>query len=111
MRINDSRLHPRLNLRLEVSYHFAGQQHQTLTENISRGGAYIQTARPVDVGESLRLSLQLLGVHDPLDIQARVVWVKRSQRNTEGSTSGMGVKFVAADAADLALLEYPWSWL
>jgi uncharacterized protein (TIGR02266 family) len=111
MPTSESRAFPRINLQLEVSFDFAGERHEAFTRNISRGGAFIQTPTPVDVGEPLRLSLLLPGVEDPLDIHARVVWVNTPQTKARGKIAGMGVKFVAADASDLALLESPLSWV
>jgi uncharacterized protein (TIGR02266 family) len=111
MPLSDARKFPRVDLQLEVYFAISGEQHKAITTNISRGGAYIQTETTLGVGDPLQLKLRLPGVQDSLDIRARVVWVNDEPTKAGHTGAGMGVKFVAADVSDLALLESPWSWI
>jgi uncharacterized protein (TIGR02266 family) len=46
------------------------------TENLSRGGLFIQTEQPWQVGDVVPLSLSFPGLLDPIEIVGKVAWVR-----------------------------------
>jgi uncharacterized protein (TIGR02266 family) len=70
------------------------------TENLSRGGLFIQTEQPWQVGDVVPLSLSFPGLLDPLEIVGRVTWI----RPALGSGVG-GVGIAVQTDADRKRLE------
>src|SRR4051794_14543450 len=60
---------------LKVSYS-SKQQVADATENLSRGGLFIQTDQPWQIGDIVPLSLSFPGLLDPVEIVGRVAWVR-----------------------------------
>jgi len=69
------------------------------TGNISRGGLFIRTDRPLEKGERFLLKLQLPELSEPINITCEVSWA-RTQSETEMKPSGMGVKFCEMSKGD-----------
>jgi len=46
------------------------------TENLSRGGLFIQTEQPWQVGDVVPLALSFPGLLDPIEIVGRVTWIR-----------------------------------
>jgi uncharacterized protein (TIGR02266 family) len=70
------------------------------TENLSRGGLFIQTEQPWQVGDVVPLSLSFPGLLDPIEIVGRVTWI----RPALGSGVG-GVGIAVQTDADRTRLE------
>lgn len=73
--------------------------------NLSRGGAYVKTAEPLDPGRRL-----LVEVHLPsgrlLEAIGRVAWTKRIMSpHARDSESGIGIEFIGGAAEQFAALE------
>jgi CRP/FNR family cyclic AMP-dependent transcriptional regulator len=75
------------------------------TGNISRGGLFIQTRKPLAVHERFRLKLQVPGVERPLEIKCQVAWIKERTSNKDTKPAGMGVTFCEMSAKDSKVLE------
>ena len=84
---------------LKVQYADRGQVADA-TENLSRGGLFIQTEQPWQVGDVVPLSLSFPGLLDPIEIVGRVAWV----RPALGSGVG-GVGIAVQTDADRQRLE------
>jgi uncharacterized protein (TIGR02266 family) len=93
----------RLRRRMSLTF----KDHQTFvnayTENISNGGLFIRTDRPLTQGEQFLLTLQLADSPDPISATCEVVWT-RTQSEGETRPSGMGVKFCEMSRRDNQLL-------
>ena len=83
----DSRRHARSNLSLKVEYPDLASFLHDYTENISRGGTFVSSERTWTVGDSLRLSLSFPGLVEPIELGARVAWVRT------GEGRGVGLEF------------------
>lgn len=70
------------------------------TENLSRGGLFIQTEQPWQVGDVVPLSLSFPGLLDPIEIVGHVTWI----RPALGSGVG-GVGIAVQTDADRKRLE------
>ncbi len=77
------------------------------TENVSRGGLFIRTANPLEVGQRFPLELQIPGIQEPLQTTCQVVWTRKQGEETKDKPAGMGVKFSEMSKKDAqALRQY-----
>lgn len=83
----DKRAHQRLPFVVRVD--FADRvQFLGATENLSKGGLFIQTDHPFSIGERIPLALSFPGLLDPVEVTGRITWVRPA--NAEGG-AGVGV--------------------
>ena len=59
------------------------------TENLSRGGLFIQTDHPFEAGGSVAVAVSFPGLLNPIELLGRVAWKRVA---TEGSPAGIGVQ-------------------
>jgi type IV pilus assembly protein PilZ len=87
-------------LRLRIDYERMNAFFADYTKNISKGGTFIKTTRPEEVGTRCQFSLSLPARSEPLLMEGEVVWVlSAEQARQSGAEPGMGVRFVFADDA------------
>lgn len=75
------------------------------TGNISPGGLFITTKKPLKEGEQFLLKLQLPDITGPLKIKCEVVWTKKQEQSTKDNPAGMGVRFSEMDKKDNQILK------
>jgi c-di-GMP-binding flagellar brake protein YcgR len=68
-----------------------------LVLNISEGGAHFIAKDELKEGHALNCQIDAPGLQEPLETQARVIWVRKS---TEFSAFRVGVEFTAVRKAD-----------
>ena len=73
------------------------------TDNISKGGLFIMTERPLKQGEQFLLKLQVPDLPEPIKVNCEVSWV-REQSDIEKRPPGMGVKFSKMTKKDNQIL-------
>ncbi len=73
------------------------------TGNISKGGLFIMTERPLNQGEQFLLKLQVPDLPEPIKLNCEVSWV-REQSDIEKRPPGMGVKFSKMTKRDNQIL-------
>jgi len=73
------------------------------TDNISKGGLFIMTERPLKQGEQFLLKLQVPDLPEPIKLNCEVSWV-REQTDTEKRPPGMGIKFCKMTKKDNQVL-------
>jgi uncharacterized protein (TIGR02266 family) len=61
-----------------------------VTENLSKGGVFVKTDQPFDVGESICVRLCFSGSLEPLELTGIVSWRREPTAETPG---GVGVRF------------------
>lgn len=86
------RVFERVDLEIEVNLRNEHTFFTGFSENISEGGLFVATEAPYDVGESVELSLSLMG-DQPEVLRGVVRWV-RPGGTSGGLPAGMGVQFV-----------------
>jgi uncharacterized protein (TIGR02266 family) len=91
--MGDRRL-PRLPISLEVAYRTAGAFLVSYSINLSKGGIFLETATPLEVGEHVQLRFDVPGV-GPLDVSGVVAWVRSGSH--DGLPDGMGIQFDQLD--------------
>lgn len=93
----DRRFQDRDAIELKVEYERLNTFFYDYTKNISRGGTFIRTKRPLEVGTRFVFKLTIPTVVDPLILTGEVRWL-RAAPSDEGDP-GMGIRFVFADDA------------
>lgn len=85
----DKREHSRIPIQLRVDYRRTNSFLSDYTRNISRGGTFIVTDRPLAVGTLFRFTLSVPSPPQAFELIGEVVWAR-----SEGSEPGMGIRFV-----------------
>jgi len=98
-----SRKEARVQKSLSVMFKDRQSFIKAYTGNISRGGLFIRTERPLKEGEQFLLKLQLPDLPDPIKVNCEVSWA-REQSETEKRPPGMGVKFCKMTKRDNQIL-------
>ena len=89
----ERRAETRRPIELKVEYKRLNTFFADYTKNISRGGTFIKTARPLPVGTEFLFKLFIPGRKDPLTIHGEVQRIV-SEAESEGDGQGMAIKFV-----------------
>jgi type IV pilus assembly protein PilZ len=100
--------HARKPIELEVTYKRLNAFFSDYTKNISKGGTFIKTEKPLEVGTEFLFKLHVPRLPEPLCIVGQVQWV-RTQPGAEGGPDsempGMGIRFVYRDQDERAAVE------
>jgi type IV pilus assembly protein PilZ len=64
------------------------------THNISRGGTFIRTDRPLPLGTVLSFTIRAPELGEPLVLRGAVRWVVEAERAGPQRPAGMGIAFV-----------------
>ena len=86
----------RAPITLRVEYKRINTFFADYTKNISKGGTFIRTARPLDVGTEFMFVLSLPETVQ-LELNGVVKWVVSEAEATAEKPEGMGIQFVFAD--------------
>ncbi len=78
------------------------QEHWGTMRNLSRGGMYIEASWSAPPESEMQLEFRLPEVGTTLAPTAKVIW---SRRRRDGMSAGMGVRFLALDAASANTLD------
>ena len=95
---------PRLQHEIPVAYRTAGSFLSDWATNISRGGLFINTRRPLPVGTLLRVVLQVPGAEAPFSMSGRVTRVAEWGNETNVAP-GMALEFTDLEGANRELLQ------
>ncbi len=85
----DGRVHNRAPIELKVDYKKLNSFFADYTKNISKGGTFIKTKKPLPIGTRFLFKLTVPQRPAPFELLGEVVWA-----NSEGEDAGMGIKFV-----------------
>jgi type IV pilus assembly protein PilZ len=81
-------------IELSVEYKRLNTFFADYTRNISKGGTFIRTERPLDVTTEFVFALTIRGLPEPLRLHGRVKWIVTSADATPNSPAGMGIEFM-----------------
>ncbi len=87
---------PRLEYELPVAYRTVSGFVTDWAVNISRGGLFINTQKPLPVGTLVRLIISLPGTEFPFDLTGRVTRVNETHI-APNQIPGMAIEFVNVD--------------
>lgn len=91
---SDRRDAGRAPIELKVEYKRLNSFFFDYTRNISKGGTFIRTDRPLGIGTDFVFSLELPTVERTIRLIGRVQWVTRPEDATDEKPAGMGISFV-----------------
>lgn len=94
---NDRRNNGRTAIELNVEYKRLNTFFADYTRNISKGGTFIRTDRPLDVNTEFVFALNIKSLSEPLRLRGRVKWIVRPSDATPDSPAGMGIEFQYTD--------------
>ena len=89
----EKRQHPRAPIELKVEYRRLNTFFADYTKNISRGGTFIKTAKPLPVGTDFLFKLFVPTLEEPIEIAGVVQWVIEPGNEAPGEHPGMGIQF------------------
>jgi type IV pilus assembly protein PilZ len=95
----------RAAITLKVDYKRLNTFFADYTKNISKGGTFIRTAKPLDVGTEFLFVLSLPAQNEQLTLNGEVKWVVTESEATEDKPAGMGIKFRFDTDADRAKVD------
>ena len=75
---------PREKCQIPVKYSTFDRTYSDNIINLSHSGAFIQTRRPIFIGEEILLQFSIEGLQDPVNIRGKVV---------HASCMGIGIEF------------------
>src|SRR5579864_1991534 len=106
----DRRDGPRLPIELKVEYKKLNTFFADYTKNICKGGTFIRTKKPLDVGTIFVFQLTVPKLKEPIAIRGEVKWVKRDGQPSppgvpDEQEAGMGIRFIYDTPAERAALE------
>ncbi|MBL8919010.1 MAG: TIGR02266 family protein [Myxococcaceae bacterium] len=85
----EGRQSARAPIELKVDYKKLNSFFADYTKNISKGGTFIKTKKPLPIGTRFLFKLTVPQRNDPFELLGEVVW-----STIEGEEPGMGIKFV-----------------
>jgi type IV pilus assembly protein PilZ len=88
------RRQPRLPISLKVQYRTTGAFLVAYSINLSKGGIFLETSTPLEVGAHISLAFEVPGAGQ-LEVTGLVAWVR--QGSPDGLPDGMGVQFEHLD--------------
>jgi type IV pilus assembly protein PilZ len=94
----------RAPIELKVEYRRLNAFFADYTKNISRGGTFIATNRPLPIGTEFVFRLFVPTLDAPISLRGRVRWIVE-EGDPAGREPGMGIRFVFADDAERELVE------
>lgn len=86
----------RLPAEVKVDYRTVGSFITDYTKNISKGGLFIRTSLPLEVGERVRLRITLPDGDAPFALDGVVKWTS-TLRDRDKHPPGMGIEFINFD--------------
>ena len=81
-------------IELRVEYKRLNTFFADYTRNISKGGTFIRTDRPLDVETEFIFALAVPSLEAPLRLLGRVKWKRSVEEATGEDEAGMGIEFV-----------------
>ncbi len=97
---SDRRTLNRQAIELAVEYKRLNTFFADYTRNISKGGTFIRTERPLDVTTEFVFALTIRGLPEPLRLRGRVKWIVNPADATPSSPAGMGIEFMYVNDAE-----------
>jgi type IV pilus assembly protein PilZ len=100
----ERRQEERAPIELRVEYQRLNRFFYDYTRNISKGGTFIQTKKPLEVGTRFLFKLLVPNMDKPMVLLGEVRWVlhegetRKDEDGGEFSTPGMGIRFIYKDA-------------
>jgi type IV pilus assembly protein PilZ len=105
IRWSDRRSSPRHHITLRVDYKRMNTFFADYAKNISKGGTFIRTSKPLDIGTEFIFVLSIPGQTEQLQLRGQVMWTVEESQADEQKPAGMGIRFRFVDDAEKKKLE------
>jgi type IV pilus assembly protein PilZ len=90
---DDRRASERHAITLRVDYKRMNTFFADYAKNISKGGTFIRTSKPLDVGTEFVFVLSIPEQREQLQLRGEVMWTVEEADSTEERAAGMGIRF------------------
>jgi type IV pilus assembly protein PilZ len=90
---DDRRYGFRAPIELKVEYKRLNTFFADYTKNISRGGTFIATDKPLPVGTDFVFALGVPNMVEPVRLRGKVIWTTPAEEATKANPCGMGIEF------------------
>ncbi len=97
---SERRRFDRAPIELKVEYKRVNTFFADYTKNISRGGTFIATERPLAIGTEFIFALGIPQLEEPLRLTGKVIWIVKVEDSSKANPAGMGIEFQYADHAE-----------
>ncbi|MGC8927976.1 MAG: TIGR02266 family protein [Myxococcota bacterium] len=91
--MTEKRREDRVEVELKVGYRTIGSFITDYIINISKGGIFINTTKPLPVGTKIRILFSIPDIPFPFDLMGIVRWVNPVGHSSH-SLPGMGIEFL-----------------
>ncbi|HEY6459960.1 MAG TPA: TIGR02266 family protein [Polyangiaceae bacterium] len=105
VRWSERRTSQRHAITLRVDYKRMNTFFADYAKNISKGGTFIRTSKPLDVGTEFVFVLSIPGEKEQLQLKGEVMWTVDEAKATEEQPAGMGIRFRFAEDGERRQLE------
>jgi type IV pilus assembly protein PilZ len=95
----------RAAIELKVEYKRLNTFFADYTKNISKGGTFIRTDKPLDIGTEFVFALSIPQLSEPVRLRGRVMWTTPQEKASDKAPPGMGIRFQYANDAERAATE------
>jgi type IV pilus assembly protein PilZ len=102
---SERRSSPRHAITLRVDYKRMNTFFADYAKNISKGGTFIRTNKPLDIGTEFVFVLSIPGQPTQLELKGEVKWTVDEEHATEEQPPGMGIRFRFQDQSERQKLE------
>ncbi len=96
----DERVNARAPIPLRVDYKKLNSFFADYAKNISKGGTFIKTKKPLPIGTRFLFRLTVPNRPDPFELNGEVI-----HANASGEEAGMGIRFVWGNEAERVAFE------
>ncbi len=104
-RWSDRRSSARHAITLRVDYKRMNTFFADYAKNISKGGTFIRTSKPLDIGTEFVFVLSIPGQADHLQLRGEVMWIVAESQANDDRPAGMGIRFRFAEDAEREQLD------
>jgi type IV pilus assembly protein PilZ len=104
----DLRQASRAPIKLRVDYERMNSFFADYTKNISKGGTFIKTLKPLPLGTRFTFALSVPALSEPVQLTGEVTWTmtpEQAQQAGENEEPGMGIRFIFQEASEQQDLE------
>ena len=96
----------RAAITLRVDYKRVNTFFADYTKNISKGGTFIRTTKPLDVGTEFVFVLSFPDQEKQLKLKGEVMWVVPEDKATDEQPPGMGIRFLFANQGERGAVDH-----
>lgn len=97
---DERRQHGRAPIELKVEYKRLNTFFADYTKNISRGGTFISTQKPLPIGTEFIFALGIPHMDEALRLRGKVIWITELAEASSANPAGMGIEFQYSDGEE-----------